>query len=77
MHNAEPLKVTLVRIAGAEVVLTMDDSGGHELRLPKSSVPKSAKLGDQFVLELMPTHIAHERRDTVARKLLEDILNGK
>ena len=73
----EPLRVIFDRATGPDVVLKIDGTDGQELRLPKSSVPKSAKTGDQFVLELTPAMEAAERRDTVARKLLEDILNGK
>lgn len=76
MSNLEPLRVTLGRLTSSEAVVHLVDSD-QELVLPRRILPKVATVGDEYILELTPATEAAERRDTVARKLLEDILNGK
>lgn len=83
---AEPtarLRAVLDRFEGHKGVLLFDDAealgplAGQELVLPKRTLPLGIREGDVIILELLTDEQATQQRETVARALLEDILNGR
>ncbi len=77
------LKAVLDRFEGHKGVLLFDDSdmlgplAGQELVLPKRLLPLGIREGDVVIVDLMTDTQATQRREEVARSLLEDILNGR
>jgi len=86
MAATEPtvqLRAVLDRFEGHKGVLLFDDAEvlgplvGQELVLPKRVLPLGIREGDVVILELLTDEQATQQRETVARSLLEDILNGR
>ena len=72
---SDSLHVTFIKLVGADAILRSADD--REISVPKVTIPKGCAVGAELVLELTPASEVAERHDVVARKLLEDILNGK
>ena len=79
MTDHELIRGTVARVAGGTATITFSElePSGQTLVLPIRAVPQGAKAGDTIVIELLADEAAAARRDATARKLLEDILNGK
>lgn len=83
MPQPLPLRCSLDRFEGHTAVLLFDDADllgpltGQELVLPKRVLPAGTKQGDSLVIELLTDQQATESKEQIARKVLEDILNGK
>lgn len=77
MFSPEPLSVRLVRLDGRLAVLKSLETDQPELRIGRQHLPKGSGVGDAFIIEVIPAAEAALHRDVVARKLLEDILNGR
>ncbi len=83
MSHPSQLRATIDRFEGHTGVLLFDDADllgpltGQELVLPKRLLPLGAKEGDTLVVELLTDQQSTESKEQIARKVLEDILNGK
>jgi len=83
MTQILPLRCTIDRFEGHTGVLLFDESDllgpltGQELVLPKRLLPAGSKEGDTLVVELLTDKQATEAKEDIARKVLEDILNGR
>lgn len=83
MTQSLPLRCTVDRFEGHTGVLLFDESDalgpltGQEIVLPKRMLPPGTKEGDTLVVELLTDAQATESKEQIARKVLEDILNGK
>ena len=76
------VRVTVDRIEGHTAVLLFDElelngTDPQSLSVPLKYLPKTVKEGNVLVVEFLEDEEAVKQRDAVARKLLEDILNGK
>lgn len=77
------LQAVLDRFEGHKGVLLFGDSdmlgplAGQELVLPKRLLPLGIREGDVVIVDLLTDAQATQQRETVARSLLEDILNGR
>ena len=83
--SAKPtqLRAVLDRFEGHKGILLFDDGetlgplAGQELVLPLRLLPEGIREGDVLVLELLTDTQATLQREVIARKVLEEILNGK
>lgn len=76
--NIEPLTCVLDRIEGNRAVLLFEFSKTEkeEFLIPKKYLPSSVKEGDVFHLEIFHSRDAEIRQKNLARKILEEILQG-
>lgn len=82
---AQPIQLRCVldRFEGHKGVLLFDDAemlgtlAGQELVLPRRALPAGVREGEVVVVELMTDEQATEAKERIARKVLEDILNGQ
>ena len=82
MALGDVVRATIDRIEGHTAVLLFDEielngTDPQSLLVPLRHLPKAVKEGDVLVVEFLQDEEAMKQRDVVARKLLEDILNGK
>ncbi|MBI4023319.1 DUF3006 domain-containing protein [Candidatus Berkelbacteria bacterium] len=85
MARPHPLQLRGVidRFEGHRVVILFEDTevfgplAGQELVLPSRIIPPGLGQGDMLVFEMMTDEQATEQRESVARKVLEEILNGE
>ncbi len=77
MVQPDPLSVRLDRLDGRQAVLQPRDPDQPTLRVSKQQLPTGSAVGDEFVVIITPAADDQAHRDAVARKLLEDILNGR
>lgn len=80
----QPIQIrgTLDRYEGHKAVLLLDDETlgpltGQELVVPTRLLPSNLAQGAMIVVELMTDEQATQAREHVARKVLEEILNGQ
>ncbi len=81
---SRPMQIrgTLDRYEGHRAVLLLDDDAlgpltGQELVIPTRLLPSNLAQGAMIVVELMTDEQATQAKERVARKVLEEILNGQ
>ena len=83
MSRPVQLRGVLDRFEEHTGVVLFDDAevfgslAGQELVLPKRLLPSGIREGDVVVVELMTDEQATEAKERIARKVLEEILNGQ
>lgn len=83
MTTQEPIRATVDRFDNGVAVLVFDDDlalgrhAGQTLTVPRRTLPRGVHEGDVILFEPLTSQQSTENREQVARKLLEDILNGK
>ena len=81
MSNKKSTQLTCVfdRFEDSQAVLRFDfsDHNHQELIVAKRYLPKDAKEGSVFYLELYSDQEAESRRQNLARQVLEEILKGE
>ncbi|MBI2589592.1 DUF3006 domain-containing protein [Candidatus Berkelbacteria bacterium] len=77
------LRAVVDRFEGHKGVLLFDDAdllgplAGQELVLPKRLLPTGCREGDVIVFDMLTDLQATQHRETLARQVLEEILNGR
>lgn len=53
------------------------EPAGQSVTVPLRCLPRAVRSGDRVVVEFLTADGSADQRDSTARKLLEDILNGQ
>ncbi len=80
MSSPDSIRGSIDRFEGNLAVIVLEEPEavhGQTLRVPKKLLPKSVREGVVLELEFRTEAEATQAREVVARKLLEEILNGK
>lgn len=68
-------QATLLREENGQAVLKVQmGAEEHELRLPRSMVPKEVQAGGSFALTMQPENSANEEAQHTMQKLLEELI---
>lgn len=73
-RNNEKLTCLIERFEGNLAVLSFDK--GQSLKIPRKFVSKTAKLGDQLIVQFYSNSPESTDQRKLAKHILEEILNG-